>query len=90
MNYSFPSIYFLLYVIFESSLHVDGHRIRAQGRSLRAPLAYPSSASITKRAQAVGLIGTTDVSNSQDVIYTSKVTVGGVDVELQIDTGRWS
>jgi len=82
------SIPFLLYALFDLSTRAHGERIRAQGRSTRPPLAYGiDRGSITKRAQASGSFGTTQVGNSQDVIYTSTVTLGGVDIVLQIDTG---
>lgn len=89
----YPSTALHLTVLLDAFLSTSAARIQAHGHSIRSPFTYDldsgsSSNSLNKRAQAIGSKGTSAVSNNLDTVYLSTVTVGGVDVDLQIDTGR--
>jgi hypothetical protein len=42
----------------------------------------------SRQTQIVGKVGSASIGNAGDITYTSNITVGGVEHEVIVDTGR--
>jgi hypothetical protein len=65
----------------------SGVQIQAVGTSSH-PL-FAKRWSLNKRAQMVGDFGSVVVTNSSDLAYFANITVGGTEILVNIDTGRY-